>query len=311
MSYDLYLMPKDTLSLETFRYHFEGRAHFELLGKSGEQAYYANEDTGVEFYFEHALKNESADADEEKVDHVFFNVNYYRPHIFGMEAARELENFAQTFPCDVHDPQVSGMGNAFSIEGFLRGWNSGNRLAYRTIRSQPNFKPRDEVLAPTRVIEDIWTWNFNRKKIQQTIGPDTAFVSRMLTGMPIGGGALMACATWSDQIPVVLPKVATHVFIVRTIPEPGLLKRLLGMGKTRGDQPDFMFALVDLPETAALPHAKSIETEGGTALLIDEKFGPSVAEIAKLFAKAQTRDSKTLMKGVSMDSVLNQELAEL
>ena len=310
MSYDLYLMPKVPLSLETFRYYFGGRAHFELNDKSSHQAWYANEDTGVQFYFEHALKSESADADEEKVDHVFFNVNFYRPHIFGLEAARELENFAQAFPSDVHDPQVSGMGNVFSIEGFLRGWNSGNRFAYRTIRSQPNFIPKDEVFAPKSVIEDIWNWNFNREKVQQSIGPDTAFVSRMFTGMPIGGGTLMASAFWSDQIPVVLPKVATHVFIVRTLPEPGLLTRLFGMGTPR-DKPEFMSALVDFAEVAALPHAKTIETEGGKALLIDEKIGPSVAEIAKLFAKAQSPDSMTLMKRISMDSVLNRELAEL
>src|SRR5687767_8514009 len=86
MSYDLMLAGGrggKKLDKKSFAAHFKGRRNYEV-GKG--QAVYQNENTGVYFVFD-----EPADG------FVAFNLNYFRPHVFGLEAAIELEAFAKAF----------------------------------------------------------------------------------------------------------------------------------------------------------------------------------------------------------------------
>jgi hypothetical protein len=60
-----------------------------------------------------------------------FNINYIRPHFFGLEAEPELAALIEHFSFLIDDPQRQGMGRGkYSREGFLRGWNAGNLLGY-------------------------------------------------------------------------------------------------------------------------------------------------------------------------------------
>jgi hypothetical protein len=117
MSYDLYFT-NPRISKEEFLTYFRGRPNYEL---SDLQAVYQNEDTGVYFIF---------DYEESGTDSVAsFNLNYYRPHVFGLEAADELSAFIDSFGFAIHDSQIEGMADgAFSKEGFLKGWNAGNEF---------------------------------------------------------------------------------------------------------------------------------------------------------------------------------------
>ena len=47
------------------------------------------------------------------------NLNYYRPHIFGMEAEPEVSGFVATFEPIIMDPQIGGMADGeYSRDGF-------------------------------------------------------------------------------------------------------------------------------------------------------------------------------------------------
>src|SRR6516162_652488 len=111
MSYDLMFSAGNGKKLDkkAFKAYFRDRRNYQL----GEgQAIYQNEDTGVYFIF-----------DEPDNGVVAFNLNYFRPHIFGLEAAPELEQFAEAFAAIVTDPQgeIEDPGT-FRREPFLRGW---------------------------------------------------------------------------------------------------------------------------------------------------------------------------------------------
>ncbi len=116
MSYDLFLK-SESLTADEFESYFNSRPHYTL---NGDQAFYENEDTGVYFSFDYA---------PDELGTVAFNLNYYRPHFFGLEAAPEVEAFVWAFNLTIDDPQIEGMSDGpFSVDGLLRGWNAGNRF---------------------------------------------------------------------------------------------------------------------------------------------------------------------------------------
>src|SRR5262245_29644649 len=83
-------------------------------------------------------------------------LNYFRPHVFGLEAALELEQFAQAFDATVGDPQGEmGENGVFTRAGFLKGWNHGNAFAYQAM-----LKQRTEPVStwPAKRIQQVWEW---------------------------------------------------------------------------------------------------------------------------------------------------------
>src|SRR5262249_45535066 len=136
MSYDLDLHPRPGQALGRDRVlaHFTDRPGYTI---DGDEVNYHNEETGVYFSFRYSpASDEPVDEDEPnrgtQKEHVWFNMNYFRPHFFGLEAADELDDFVQALDLTVSDPQAEGMGEGeFSREGFLRGWNAGNRFAHQ------------------------------------------------------------------------------------------------------------------------------------------------------------------------------------
>src|SRR5262249_13577013 len=128
MSYDLGLYPRAGATLRR-------KAVFDYLSgdyfsHEGDEVHYSHPDTGVYFHFTRVKggKRDSDDPNEGGRTHVYFNMNFYRPHTFGLEAAEVLGRFVERFDLTVDDPQSEGMGQGeYSREGFLRGWNAGNR----------------------------------------------------------------------------------------------------------------------------------------------------------------------------------------
>lgn len=190
MSYDLFFSPEsEPISADQFTAYFSRRPHYTV---NDGQAIYENEDTGVYFYFEY--------GDDD--DGVAFNLNYFRPHFFGLEAAPEVDAFVSAFSLSIEDPQNDGMGEGpFSIEGFLRGWNAGNRFGYHAILSSDN-RPETYVY-PTADLERVWNWNFHRHALQEEAG-DTLFVPKYMF-MKARGSARTAMV-WPDACPIYLPR---------------------------------------------------------------------------------------------------------
>lgn len=194
MSYDLYLMP-EPFDADALRAWFASRRHYKV---SEAEAWYANDDTGV--YFGFAI---AADAP------VAFNLNYFRPHIFGLEADAELTAFTQQFKCALEDPQ-GGM-DVYSSGGFLDGWNSGNRSAFEIMGS----KGETPLAANSALIEAAWNWNRDRAAMQAEAG-DKVFVPKVCWVQPEVGDAPLACVTWTWGIPTVIPEnLVTRLVLVR------------------------------------------------------------------------------------------------
>lgn len=205
MSYDLYFRNRsstDLLSRGDFERYFKQRKFFTM---NDAEAFYSNEDTGVYFSFEFRNLDNDVEADEfdPLMTPVWFNLNFVRPHPFGLEAEPEVSAFVAHFDLTVSDPQMSGMGDGeYSAQGFLDGWNAGNEFGYRAILSH---HPDQDVLSlPTTQIETYWQWNHQREARQDEIGDDV-FVPKIWFVQ--SNSRIQTAVAWADGISVWIPKV--------------------------------------------------------------------------------------------------------
>ncbi|MDX1959639.1 MAG: hypothetical protein SFU98_13775 [Leptospiraceae bacterium] len=205
MSYDLYLNSPD-FSIEEFQSYFIDRKNYTL---NDNQAWYENNDTGVYFYFSF---NDSPTEDEEVEDYsLLFNLNYFRPHFFSLEAELELLNIINEFDFEIVDPQFNGMqGSKFTSTGFINAWNHGNESGYRIALDEKNTT--EFVFAkPTNQLYDIWNWNFKREKRSAELEEDIFIPTIMMLlvdEMPY------TAIVWPDAIPTFIPKV-DYLYIPR------------------------------------------------------------------------------------------------
>ncbi|MET0551865.1 MAG: hypothetical protein ABW221_02435 [Vicinamibacteria bacterium] len=198
-------------AVDRLREHFRSRRWYT---DEGDQFSYASDDTGVYFSFDAG----GIDAGEpsDTIDDglvptcLSFNINYFRPHVFGLEAAHELAAVCDRFSLLVDDPQLDGMGRgAFTRERFLAGWNAGNLFGHRSLLSSghdghvPIGHAEGAYSLPAATLERAWRWNYDRQQTQESFGdvfvPKIAFVQQ--------GGAARTFVVWGDAIPVALPDV--------------------------------------------------------------------------------------------------------
>lgn len=171
MSFDLHFYSNDLgkiIEKSAFNEYFSERTHYEL---NGNQAFYSNETTGVYFYFEYS---DSKGLDEEwdqfaeynKILPVQFNLNMYRPHVFGLEAAGELSAFISNFNLGVYDPQEERKFDVYSQETFIQNWNKSNEFGYQAMLNQVDTEknictmPTDQSVSPQVYFQKkrIWSW---------------------------------------------------------------------------------------------------------------------------------------------------------
>ena len=229
MSYDLYFLRRqdsDPVSASDIVENLRSRQHYTVQGT---QCWYQNEDTGVYFSFDrHPSDAESADAEGEEgeaagevadglepVD-LSFNINYFRPHYFGLEAELELSALTDRFSLLVDDPQNEGMGRGeYSREGFLRGWNAGNLFGhYACVKGmhegQKSISNPDLDALPAAKLEAIWSWNYQRAQLQKELGDDVFVPTIRLVRHE---GRPQTFVVWGDGIPEALPEVDLYVLV--------------------------------------------------------------------------------------------------
>lgn len=208
MSYDLYLSSPQ-LSHDAFIRYFEGRPNYRAPG------HYMNEDTGVYFSFHFGEAGVGGGEAPEVLRgaHAAFNLNYFRPHVFGLEAEPELTAFVEAFSCAIHDPQNRGMGEGpYSPDGFLSGWNLGNRFGYGAIGA--SGVGDDTLIVDDHAIERVWRCNHERRALQAQLGeahfaPLIVWARRADTGEPI------AFSVWGEGVATAFPDAATHALLAR------------------------------------------------------------------------------------------------
>jgi hypothetical protein len=207
MSYDLFFVPrqnKPRIGLEAFQEYFRDRPWYKAPKA---HAGYTNEDTGVYFSFtyeEDANKNDDSGEEGDSQHNTSFNLNYYRSHVFGLEAEPEVTAFVNHFEFLIDDPQNDGMGRGkYSPDGFLQGWNAGNRVAYEAILTSERKPDRVDTL-PADEIERYWRWNLDRGSLQEEVSA-AVFVPKIMFLQH--DGRVQSFVVWSEAIPTTFPPV--------------------------------------------------------------------------------------------------------
>ena len=216
MSYDLFFRTRPgshAITPDAFREYFRARRHYTVRES---QAWYANEDSDVYFSFELPGEREPLDIEEEHAEgyvpeDASFNLNYFRPHVFGLEAEPEVSAFIEAFDPLLEDPQVGGMGEGpYSPEAFLRGWDRGNAFAYSAAAASGSVE-EGQLSLPAAVIESIWRWNVQRSALQERLG-ESVFVPRVM--FHSSDAKALSFVVWTDGMAALLPVVDT-VLLVR------------------------------------------------------------------------------------------------
>lgn len=301
MSYDLYFMVpegRDPISETDFVDYFTGRPNYP---EPDTQCFYDNKSTGVYFCFQH--DSESDEGPEEvaglRPAGVSFNLNYFRPHVFGLEAEPEVTAFVRHFDLKVFDPQTSGMGAGdYSPEGFLRGWNAGNQFGYRACVDGGGDGPAPDnnglFRAPAAEIERCWRWNLGVRRLQEGRFTDgDVFVPRILF-LTRGREARSLCV-WPDAIPILLPRV-DYLLIGREKLAPRRLFR-----KARPDH-----ILVPFADISSVLGLASVEDFSGPCHLFNHQAPPEQLVRFVQNLKASTEKPQLL----HLESVLDAELLE-
>jgi len=210
MSYDLFFRKRSAekqISYNDLADYFEEREWYEV---GDNQFVYTNDDTDVYFVFDYTGEDEEDSDDESGSENdptalpVAFNLNYYRPHIFGLEAETEVTAFVRHFDLLISDPQSDGMGDGeYSPEGFLKGWNAGNEFGYQAILGRED-SDEEPLTLPTETIEAVWRWNFERDAFYEEIDDDIFIPSVIFL---LQEETIQSVAMWPDGIPTAIPKV--------------------------------------------------------------------------------------------------------
>ncbi len=256
MSYDLYITPRQ-FDPRAIRDWFAARRHYEV----GElQVVYGNEDTGVYFSFDFEVEPEQEEGEPQPC--VAFNLNFVRPHTFALEAEPEVAAFLAAFDSTISDGQIDGMAEGpYSRDGFLRGWNAGNRYAFMAVGARSDSPPWP---ADPAIVEAIWQWNYDRADLQRLAGEDI-FLARITWFLASGAQAPVPACVWTEGVPTMIPEFAvSHVLLARE-PRRGLMARL-GLVHSEANS-SIEIALTDISGVATSPSIDRREVRGQMVLL--------------------------------------------
>jgi hypothetical protein len=180
--------------------YFRSRIHYEV---SKREALYFNPDSGVYFGFELAPPPE--DPEEEHLP-ISFNINFFRPSYFILEAELEVTAFVRHFDLVVFDPQIDGMeGDEYQSHLLIKGWNCGNEFAFASFLRERGAA-REVPTLPAATLMEYWRWNRGRAERQAQVG-NTKSIPR-IAFVRVGGEARSA-AFWPDGgVPSIIPHVA-------------------------------------------------------------------------------------------------------
>ena len=253
MSYDLFLFP-DAFNADAIRAHFAARPNYRV---EPHQAWYANAETGVYFGFDILERPQAEEGDEAMAQpHIAFNVNYFRPRSFVLEAELEVAAFLASFPSRIDDPQRMGDG-PYSREGFLEGWDYGNQAAVRAMSEQG--VPRPAAADPAR-IEEVWAWNYSRAQLQAEAG-ESLFVPKIVWLTPGEGQDPEPAITWTFGVATIIPEsLITRIVLVRQ-ERPKLLKMF-----ARNPVPAFEYKLIGVEGGIRIAGLERGEIDGRPAL---------------------------------------------
>ena len=199
MSYDLYLHLKPALPPGQVVNYFASRRHYKI--EDG-KVIYENRDTGVYFFLRfHSGRDFLL---RRTVQTIHFEINYFRPAFFALEAEKELSAMIARFQPRIEDQQMEGMNEGegpYSAEGFFSGWNFGNAFSTRNaVAAEP---AREFIALPAEQLRTAWAWNYRRAQRQSATGD---YFVPIIQFFRIEGH-LRQVVTWGEGMPILLPRV--------------------------------------------------------------------------------------------------------
>ena len=286
MSYDLWFRTRDGSSLDTqaLTNYFQQRPNYQVAEG---QAIYESDATGVYFIFD---IGDPGNEEDPGLAPLAFNLNYMRPHIFGLEAESEVRALVEQFGLLVSDPQIDGMGEGeFSTEKFLDGWNAGNEMGYRAYLKE---KLAEAVFSlPTAQIEASWRWNMAKDSLQAAFG-ESVFVPKLF--FLRHGATVKSAVAWPDGIPIAMPDADLIAIQRKDI----LPKRFLF---TRED-----FVIAERAEVEVMLQEFPLEQGAAPYRLLNYEAVPE----SVLVCLRSLTATKEKPEAVSTDRILNAELVE-
>lgn len=282
MSYDLFLKPKTgAISRSDFEGYFKERKNYKV---ENDQAWYENNETGVYFVFE--FNDEESTEESEDYYPISFNMNYFRPSFFALEAEPEVSKFINHFGMVIDDPQIDGMRNGvYAPSDFVAGWNKGNEFGYQSILGQAG----EVKTLPTSTLENTWKWNYGRESLQSSITEDV-FIPRIM--FVIYKGKTVTACVWPDAIPSVIPEV--DILLIQ--------RKELAVRKLFTKKEDM--AIGSWLQLSPLISKFSSKSVGGGSYLFYQKVPTEIEKAIKALPSASTSE----LEGISQDRVLNEEL---
>jgi hypothetical protein len=208
MSYTLDLYFEPAVRRHHLIEYFAARPHFSI--KKDDVVYYENKDTGVYFFLK--LRCSRNIVFQRRIVSAEFEMNYFRPSFFGIEAEKEMSAFIAAFKPRIEDPQMHGMGEGpYTREGFLSGWNFGN--VFSASGRSPNKEYGWKIaVMPADQLRAVWEWNY-----QQAVRADrnpSLFVP--VIRFLLSKGRCSRAVIWGQGMPALLPKV-DYVLVGRIV----------------------------------------------------------------------------------------------
>ena len=147
-----------------------------------------------------------------------FNLNYFRSHVFGLEAESPLTRLVRDLDLVVSDPQTEGMGDGeYTPDGFLRGWNAGNRFAHQamlSLKGQGEQLLTQRHVLPAAVRRAAWEWTYCIDRLYDDLHDDDIDVFIPQVMYVQCDGTLRTVCVWPQLIPTALPAV-DRVLVMR------------------------------------------------------------------------------------------------
>ncbi len=207
MSYDLYFYKQKGTTLSENQIAKYLTDNLVAANENANQWFYENEDTEVYYSF---TQNEPED-DPESIElyesftdfdntHFSFNLNFMRPSFFGLEAFQFIEKLLADLNLFVLNPQGDFENPCKPTKNELfDNWNKTNLWA-----SINHFKEMGSGYLAVDKSNEIWDYNFNRKRLQNELG-EQYFVPKIFFFKTKKSNEVITITSWTEHIPMIIP----------------------------------------------------------------------------------------------------------
>jgi len=204
VSHKAYLVPRrgSSVSVSDVRNHLMGRGWYTFHGPHGD---YLNSRTGVHFAID---VPPALEGDLSGSAIACMSVDYFRPHVFGLEAEFELAKLVDALDLFVVEPGSPDTApRAHDRDAFLDAWDDGNAAMCDAMLAQEGAAAARHTL-PIESLNRAWRWNLNARSLQDSLGwngtcPRIEFVEH--------AGGVATAVEWPNGLSIVLPEVDLYL----------------------------------------------------------------------------------------------------